>query len=206
MKPCNFWSRIIPPIGITSFNMALPSSESMSLCTRDDATLVSTNVDTARPCQARTRRKTFKWKHFTRLKASMDLYRYCICPVSYLKYVFTIYKVNYDNRIGGIPVAIVMLYIFAYYPWVVFRQCTAFQWWRHGNWALLLAEREFPNYVRPNRDRISDTERVQYLEGRPTKSTECLFPFSSLSERLDHWELVCLCWDLPKNSNKVRME
>ena len=41
----------------------------------------------------------------------MDLYRHCICPVSYLNYVFSIYNVKYDNKIGGIPAAIIMLCI-----------------------------------------------------------------------------------------------
>ena len=30
----------------------------------------------------------------------MDLYCHCVCPGSYLKYAFSIYKANYDNRIG----------------------------------------------------------------------------------------------------------
>ena len=37
------------------------------------------------------------------LKAWRDLYRYCVCPGSFPKYVSSIYKVKYVNQIGESP-------------------------------------------------------------------------------------------------------
>ena len=45
---------------------------------------------------------------------------------------------------SGNPVAIVTLSNLHNYPWVVLLQCTAFEWWRHGNRGLLLAEKGIP--------------------------------------------------------------
>ena len=126
----------------------LPSSESTLLCSRDDVTMVH-------KCkQSTTTSRTHVKKNFqvntlhNNFKAWMDFYHHCVCPWSYLKYAFSIYKVNLWQTIQGIPMAILMLSNLHNYPWVVLLQRTAFQRWRNSNQGILLAEKGSPKLHR----------------------------------------------------------
>ena len=78
-----------------------PSSESTSLCMRNDVTM----VDECK--QKTTTSSTYVKKNFLMnsfpdgLKAWMDLYRQCVCRGSYLKCAVSMFKAKYDNWIGG---------------------------------------------------------------------------------------------------------
>ena len=89
-------------------------------------------------------------------KAWMDFYRHCVCLWSYLKYTFSFYKVKLWQSNRGIPVAIVMLSnlhitrgLCSYNARLFNDDVTAIgaSYWRR---------REFPNYARLHRGRISD--------------------------------------------------
>ena len=85
------------------------------------------------------------------MKAYMDLYRHCIYPGSYLKYAFSIKEAKYDN-LSGNPLINVTLLTLHNYPWVMLLHCTAFQWWCHSAWGLLLVEKGIPK-LRTDRGR-----------------------------------------------------
>ena len=64
------------------------------------------NVNKARPCQAPTWRKTFKWTYFMTVWKCEWIYTIIhACSQSYLKYMyaFSINKAKYDNPIGESP-------------------------------------------------------------------------------------------------------
>ena len=88
------------------------------------------------------------------LKACRDLYRHCVCPRSYLKHAFSIYKAKLWQSNRGSPSRSWTLSNVHNHPWVGPLQWTAFEWWRHGNRGLLLVEQEFPNYARFHRGRM----------------------------------------------------
>ena len=128
-------------IGIASLKSTPPSSESTSLCTRDDVTMVHECKQSTTTSRNHVK-KNFQVNTFhDDFKAWMDFYRHCVCLWSYLKYTFSFYKVKLWQSNRGIPVAIVMLSNLHNYPWVVLLQRTAFKWWCHGNRGYLLAEK-----------------------------------------------------------------
>ena len=130
-------------IGITSFESTPPSSESTSLCMRDDVTIVDECKQSTTTLSTHVK-KNFQMNTFhAGLKSWMDLYRHCFFPGSYLKYALSLSKVKYDNRIKN-PQGDRDLYNLHNYLWVVILQRTAFQWWCHGNRGLLLAEKGIP--------------------------------------------------------------
>ena len=70
------------------------------------------NLNKSRPRQTRTWTGTFKWIYFANLKAlqaRMISHRHCIWPESFLKYIFSIYKVKSDNQVRVIPTSIMKL-------------------------------------------------------------------------------------------------
>ena len=101
IKPCNVWSRIIRSwIGITSFKSTPPSSESTSLCTRDDVTMVDECKQSTTTSSTEVK-KDFQMNTFhAGLKAWMDLYHHCVCPGSYLKFAFSLSKQNMRIELG----------------------------------------------------------------------------------------------------------
>ena len=133
--------------------MPLPS-ESTLLYTRDDVTIVDERK------QSMTTSSTHVKKYFQMntfhggLKPWMDLYRHCVCPGSYLKYAFLIYKAKLWQSNRGFPVATVT-YLFciitrglcSYNARLFNDDVTAIgvSYWRR---------REFPNYARLYRGRI----------------------------------------------------
>ena len=104
IKSCKFWSRIMcSEIGITSFKSTPPYWESASLCTCDDVTMVDECKQSTTTPSTHVK-KIFQVNTFhDGLKAWMDLCRHCVCLESYLKYVFSIYRAKYDDRIGECP-------------------------------------------------------------------------------------------------------
>ena len=91
------------------------------------------------------------------LKPWMDLYRHCVCPGSYLKYAFLIYKAKLWQLNRGFPVAILTYLICimtrglcSYNARLFNDDVTAIgvSYWRR---------REFPNYARLHRGRMYHT-------------------------------------------------
>ena len=107
-------------MGITSFKSTTPSSESTSLCTRTDAT-VEDECKQSTTLSSTYVKKNFQTNTFRDgLKAWMNWYRHCVCDQE------VIWSMHFQSikRNRGIPVA--------------------FQWWRHGNRVILLAEKGTP--------------------------------------------------------------
>ena len=141
-------------MGITSFKSTRPSSESTSLCTRDDVTMVDEcKQNTTTPSSHMNNNSQINTLH-DGLKAWMDLYHHCVCPGHYLKCAFSIYKARYDHRIGESPwwswrylIRIITRGLCSYNAQLFNDDVTAirvFYWWRRG----------FPNYTRLNRGRL----------------------------------------------------
>ena len=75
----------------------------MSLCTRDDITMIN-KCNQSMTMSSYHIKKNFRVNTFHgRLKAWMDLYHHCVCPGSYLKSAFLIYKAKLWQSIQGIP-------------------------------------------------------------------------------------------------------
>ena len=101
IKSRSFWSRIIcNEIGITSFKSTRPSAESRSLCTWDDVTMEDECKQSTTTSSTQVKKNSQVNTFHDGLKACMDLCCHCVCLGSYLKYVFSIYKAKYNNRIG----------------------------------------------------------------------------------------------------------
>ena len=100
IKPCNFWSRIIcSKISITSFKSTLHYWECTLLCTRD-LTMVNECKQSVLTSSTQLKKNSQGNTFQDHLKSGMDLYCHRVCPGTYLKYAFSIYKAKYDDQIG----------------------------------------------------------------------------------------------------------
>ena len=85
-----------------------------------------------------------EWTHFTTIWKREWIYT----AIVYVQDVIWNMHFSIQSEIWqsnrGIPVAIVTLCKMHNYSWFVLLQCTAFQWWGHGDRGLLLAEKGIP--------------------------------------------------------------
>ena len=91
------------------------------------------------------------------LKPWMDLYCHCVCPGSYLKYAVLIYKAKLWQSNRGFPVAIVTYLICIITRWLCSYNARLFNDDVTAIGVSYWQRREFPNYARPHRSRMSDT-------------------------------------------------
>ena len=119
-------------------------------------------------------------------KAWKDFYRHCVCPWSYLKYTFSFYKVKLWQSNRGIPwrswcylICIITRGLCSYNARLFNDDVTAIgvSYWRR---------REFPNYARLHRGRMSSD--VHSFVKRSSAPTMHVFN--------THWDILLeIKWD-----------
>ena len=149
-------------MGIISYKSTTPYSESTSLCTRDDITMVDEWKQSTTTSSTHMKKYLLINMFHDGLKAWIDLYRHCVYPESYLRYAFSIYKAKYDNPIGESPwrswhsLACIITRWLCFYNARLFNDDTTaigVSYWRR---------REFPNYARLHLGRVLHHHLVAY--------------------------------------------
>ena len=101
-----------------------PSPESSTSCMCYDATMLDEfKQSTTTPYT--DMKTTFKWTHFTSLKAWIVFHRHCVRSECHLNDLFHVYKDEYGSPIGECPWRSWSTPHLAHFPWVVRVQYTA---------------------------------------------------------------------------------